>query len=646
VLCDRLLRLALPRPWWWVIGGAVVAVVGGIAWAMWRRPGAHDAAVAIDVRLGLKEKFSTALYVRSSDDPFARAAVRDAERTAERVSLHKQFPLTYPARPAGATIAVVILSLLCLGMIKQPLDLLGREAARRKQAIEQQKQEESRKILQTALAQVESVPATLAKDLAIQNAQRDLSELLKQPPRDPTDAQRTAIKALSDVNQAIAKAVAENQKYADAQQTARMFTSLQPPAGQQGPVADAHRAVASGNFSQAASDLQNLANEFQRMNPQEQQKAIEQMKQLALQLQNMANDPQQQQQLEDKLKQMGADDKQAKEMAQQMQKAAQGDQNAIQQLQDQQKQLMQAMNNGQGPTQAQQQQIQEIAQQLQAQTNAQQQANQLAQGAQQMASAMQQVQQTQQQQQPGGQQGQQQQSAQSPQAGQQMAQAQQQLQQALSQIQAIQNDAQQVAAAQQSMQAAQQQAAGQQQQQQQAAGAQGGQQSGQQSGQQAGQAGGQQSAQQGSQMAGGQMGNNGQGGAQQPGNSQNGQWGANGQGPGQNGGGQWAPNGQVANNAQGGGQASGDRPMAAFAPGTFKPEYSPSQDQEKGKVLASTFVKADALKGESKAQLQQVLNDPTRQPDQTDEIDQQRISRQDQEVVKDYFRAIQEDAAK
>src|SRR3954466_15789286 len=98
ILVDRLFLLRLPHPPRFLLGGFIAAVIGALGYAIYRRPSGHDAAVAIDEKLALKEKFSTAMYVRDSADPFAQAAVRDAERTADNVSLHKRFPLAFPQR--------------------------------------------------------------------------------------------------------------------------------------------------------------------------------------------------------------------------------------------------------------------------------------------------------------------------------------------------------------------------------------------------------------------------------------------------------------------------------------------------------------------------------------------------------------------
>jgi len=82
VLVARSVQLHPPRPMELSAAIAAAAVVAAGVWAMFRRPTPMQAAIAIDRQLGLKEKFSTALQFRTSSDPFAAAAVRDA-RTSQ-----------------------------------------------------------------------------------------------------------------------------------------------------------------------------------------------------------------------------------------------------------------------------------------------------------------------------------------------------------------------------------------------------------------------------------------------------------------------------------------------------------------------------------------------------------------------------------
>ena len=81
----------------------------------------------------------------------------------------------------------------------------------------------------------------------------------------------------------------------------------------------------------------------------------------------------------------------------------------------------------------------------------------------------------------------------------------------------------------------------------------------------------------------------------------------------------------------------------APAPFSFKEEVSKSHDDEAGRVVASTLIKADALKGESQAAIKQIAESETK--DATDEVDQQRVSRQAQKAVRDYFQTMARDAA-
>ena len=84
ILAERILDRELTHGARLLAAGALVTFVGAFVYSLIRRPNANLAAVKIDEVLGLKEKFSTALYARPLDDPFAQASVLDAETAAER----------------------------------------------------------------------------------------------------------------------------------------------------------------------------------------------------------------------------------------------------------------------------------------------------------------------------------------------------------------------------------------------------------------------------------------------------------------------------------------------------------------------------------------------------------------------------------
>jgi len=86
------------------------------------------------------------------------------------------------------------------------------------------------------------------------------------------------------------------------------------------------------------------------------------------------------------------------------------------------------------------------------------------------------------------------------------------------------------------------------------------------------------------------------------------------------------------------GQGAGGKAPSAPAPFSFKDEVSKSQDNEKGRTLASSFVKADQLVGESSATMRDVVRSNVQ--DSTDEVDRQRVGRQAANAVRDYFKTL------
>ncbi|HVT88990.1 MAG TPA: hypothetical protein VHD56_09070 [Tepidisphaeraceae bacterium] len=584
VLVNGLFMWHPPRPSLWLLGGMGAVLVAAAIYAARNRPSPKQAAVPIDQKLGLKEKISTALYIRPDDDSFSRAALYDAEQTAAQIALNlrEHFPLTFP-RQAFVVAALALAAMLSYKYI-DPMNLFDRRQKLALQTQAQEKVKDARKNVEQALANINAMPKVEGADEALRLAKADLQAMLNQPIADAEKANRTASKAVEDVNKALEQ-IKSSARYAQAQNEMKMMRSMQKPVEGQGPVSDAHRAIADGKFSEAIEDLSKAVENFDHLDKGEQQKLAQQMQSMAQQLQQMANNPAQQQKMEQQLQQMGMNPQQAQQAQQLMQQAVQGDKQAQQQLQQMAQQQMQQMNNGQGPTPQQQQQMQQMMQQMQAMKNAQNQAQQMAQSAQQMAQAMKQASQSQQAQQNSPQQ-------QSGQQNQAMSQAMNSMQQQLQQMQAAAQDAQQIAAAQGAAQAAQQ-------------------------------------------AAQGAMGGNKPGG-------QNGQ-----------GAGMWNPNGNIMSNGQRGqgqltnarsgpnqgGIGAGDRTYKNAAPYQVKQEIDPSQDDEKGRILASNYIKDNKPnKGQSTETLKEVAD--RAQKEQVDEIDQERISRQAQKAVKEYFNSM------
>jgi hypothetical protein len=596
LLVARLIHVQFPHPKVWFWAGAGVATLVAMVWAIVHRPSRKAAAVAIDEKLGLHTKISTALFLRNNTDAFAIAAVKDAEATAQNVVLnyYQHFPMRFPRATYGmVAMAVVAVAVSFL----KPMDLLGREAKQKEAAKVEVERTKATAAVKQALATVEAVPKSMANDEAIKKAQIDLNNLLKQPIKDPTVANRTAMKALEDAKAAVKRQAEQNSKFAETQdQMKNLAKAISPPKDELGPIADAQRKMADGKFTEAFNQLDDVVKKFDKMDEEQKKQVAQQMRQMAKQLQQAAQNQQQQQQQAQKAlqqiqQQLGINQQQMQQMAQAMQQNAG---NPQQQQQALAQQLQQNMGMNQQQAQAAAKQMQQAMQQAQQQQNAAQNQGQMAQAAQQMAQAMQQAAQGQQAQGQQANQGQQGQQGQQGNGQQQMQQAMAQMQQQLQNMQQGADEGQAAADAQQAMQQAADQAAD------------------NMNGQ------GQGQGQGGDKLAGRENGAN--------------PWGqGNPQGKGQGMGGP--------------GIGAGGRAGKDVSPFATKAEQSPTPDNEKGKILASNYIKDNhPVAGKSSETLKDVAEAAEHQA--ADEVDNERINAQARSAVKKYFQTMQEGEAK
>lgn len=577
IILQRLIHFGL-RPMALLIGLGI-GLVAAIVLTIINRPSRAVAAVALDEKLGLKEKFSTALTLRKtkSSDPFVDAVLRDAEHTANNVSVGNAFPLQFPNAglwAIGLTVAAV------LSWMLPEMDLFGRKDQAIKAALAQQEAAQARQLVKDAILKLEIMPHAVQSTEEVKIARAHLEELVKHPPQTREAAARRIAEQLEQADKGLQKAAQASKEFATAKAMEKMFKSDNQPIEGTGPVADAHRKLVKGDFEEAMKDIEKSVSDWDKKSAKEKEEMAEQMNKMAAQLNQLAQDPRAQEKLQQQMQQLGMNQQQIQQMQQQLQQAA-GNPQMQQQLQQQMQQAMQGMN-------AQQQQaFQNAVQQAQQAQNAQQQAQAMQQAAQQLAQAMQQQAQQQQQQQ----QGQQPNPQQAQQAQQQMQQAAQQMQQQLQGMQQMQQQAQQMANAQRQMQQAQQQNAGQ------------------------------------------MNGNNPGGGQPQAGNIPGGQ-GQQGQ---QGNDGQFQPQDGM---RAGGGIGAGDRSGKELAAHGFKAEQSKSHYDEKGKHLASIYVKDKSVKGEAKMQLKEAI--AAGQADAGDDIDDTRVDRRAQEAVRRYFQVVEE----
>jgi hypothetical protein len=561
----------------WIGIAATVLVVA--LYSLIRRPSRDVAALAIDQTLGLKEKFSTALFARTSSDPFAVAAVKDAESAAQQVSLEKRFPLQFPAQ--AWTTAIVFLLALLTALLMPALHLFQKPSVAAAKAANATPNPINQQFAKQELPRIQEGAQLLKDNQVIRKATDDLNKALQTKDGDDLHAKRNALSALQDYNKAVLDELDKNEKFQTAQDEKQELAQIADAKDESSPLGKAQNQLKNGDLDGAMSQVSKAVEDFDKMKPEDQQKAIDQAKIMANELSRAANDPKTGQKIAEHLMQMGATQSQAQEMAAAMQQAANGDSASAKQLQQMAQQMAKQMNNGQGPTSQQQRQIQSLMTKAQGLANSQAQAQALANSTKQLAQAMQQQHQAQQQGHPGQQN--------KPGQGNQMANAQQAMQQQLQQMQVQAKDAQAMKAAADA------------------------------------------AAQAAADAAAGLSPSGGSSGSDQADSGQNGQ---NPQNSGHAGPNPGHGNADIA--GPGGGKMG-----IAQTPYHTKQEIDPSKDIEGGKMLASRYIKAGIDPGKSNAALRNAS--AAAEQDTPDEVEQEHIPLEAQQAEKQYFSAMQQD---
>ncbi len=325
-------------PWWWLLPALAAAGLGASAWTWWRaRPSELQVALAVDERLELREKLSTALHCAQRSDPFACAAVEDAVSAARdpkvREMLRRRFAVQSPRRWWASP----LVALLALAMwFVPPLDLFAADPAVPDPAL-----------TDTVAQRKEAITAVVQRIRENPRLSEELTKELGELTKDGTDPdalktreeiQRDTIKKLTDLNKKLDDIVS-GEKGKTAESVEKALEQLKTPA--EGPGKELAEAMAKGDFKGAKEALAKLQQELQagKLSEEQKKQLAEQMAGIAEQLEQLA---QAQQDLEAALQQAGLNPELAKN-AQALQQALQQNAN----LNEQQKQQLQQMAQAQ-----------------------------------------------------------------------------------------------------------------------------------------------------------------------------------------------------------------------------------------------------------------------------------------------------------
>jgi hypothetical protein len=279
LLAERILDRELTHAGRLLGAGAILTLLGAFIYSLVRRPTAEVAAVKIDEALGLKEKFSTALYARSLADPFAQASVRDAERSAEEVSLYKRFPLKFPKQWLGT--AAIFLAAILVAELMPPLQWFSKPVQPQSKTAANSPQAHQDEYVKQALPTI-LAPATMpsASD-QIRLASEELNKAMHTDEGDELRNHRSLLSALQDYNKTMTDELKKNEKFQTAMEEQNQMAAISSAKDDSTPMGKAQNELKAGNLDAAINDISAAVNKFDKMSDADQQKMINQAKLLA-----------------------------------------------------------------------------------------------------------------------------------------------------------------------------------------------------------------------------------------------------------------------------------------------------------------------------------------------------------------------------
>jgi hypothetical protein len=251
-----------------VVGIPVALAVAAIAWLL-RRPSAAILMRLADVRLGLKERLSTAWERRTEAGALDDVQRRDALQHAARTRLAAAFPLRVN-RGEASLVAVLAIFALALALLPNPMDqvLAQRQADRTSQA-------RAAKAVQDAAKNVADRAKPTPVDPQVQKILQDAQAKIRQ-----ADSPRKALESITPAEQQL-------QRLTDPG-TPALSSSAQNLANALSGTAAGNSAAQAISTSPAkgAQSVRDLASQLQNMSPKDREELAKALAKAAQQAQN------------------------------------------------------------------------------------------------------------------------------------------------------------------------------------------------------------------------------------------------------------------------------------------------------------------------------------------------------------------------
>jgi hypothetical protein len=251
-----------------VVGIPVALAVAAIAWLL-RRPSAAILMRLADIRLGLKERLSTAWERRTASGALDDVQRNDALQYAARTRLAAAFPVRVN-RGEASLVAVLAIFALALALLPNPMDqvLAQRQADRTSQA-------RAAKAIQDAQKKITDSAKPTPVDPQVQKILQDAQAKIGQ-----ADSPRKALETITPAEQQL-------QRLTDPGTPALSSSAQNLANALSGTAAGRSAAQAiSTSPAQGAQSVRDLASQLQNMSPKDRQELAKALAKAAQQAQN------------------------------------------------------------------------------------------------------------------------------------------------------------------------------------------------------------------------------------------------------------------------------------------------------------------------------------------------------------------------
>jgi hypothetical protein len=251
-----------------LIGLPLAILAAAIAWAV-RRPAAPTIMAVADLRLGLKERLSTAWERRDQAGPLDGAQRRDALERAASARLASAFPIRVN-RGEASLVAVLAIFGLALALLPNPMDQV---LAQRK--ADQASQARAAKAVAQAEKKVADSTRPSPKDADVQKILQDTQAKIRQ-----ADSPRKALESITPAEQQL-------QKLSDPGTPALRSSAQNLSNGLSATSAGRSAAQAiSSSPAKGAQSVRDLASQLQNLSPKEREELAKALAKASQQSQN------------------------------------------------------------------------------------------------------------------------------------------------------------------------------------------------------------------------------------------------------------------------------------------------------------------------------------------------------------------------